>query len=169
MSDDWRRKKSVYFLKHKSDAAEVFEQLLVGVRANGAFSAVELACPDGSGVHEGDFGAVCRTRGTQQELPTADIPQFNGVAARDLGSYRLPQRQLGYMRSSSFQTPTCQTPRYSGLSRNVGHVSPSTRAPPQLTPTIHPLTRCGTIRQSLKLLPLLLKPGHYRRKRANKS
>ena len=83
--DDYSRMSWVYFLHHKSDAADAFERFLVDVRADGMPSSVEIVRSDGGGEFEGRFADLCRTRGIKQEFTTADSPEYNGVAERALG------------------------------------------------------------------------------------
>ena len=84
--DDFSRYTWVYFIRHKSDAAETFEPFLAETRANGVPSKVVIVRSDGGGEFRGGkFGDLCRSRGIKQEFTTADSPQFNGVAERALG------------------------------------------------------------------------------------
>ena len=72
-------------MRHKSDAAEMFEQFLADTRADGVPSKVVIVRSDGGGKFRGGkFGDLCRSRGTKQEFATADSPEFNGVAERAL-------------------------------------------------------------------------------------
>ena len=84
--DDFSRYTWVYFMRHKSDAAELFKQFLADSRADDVPSKVVIVRSDGGGEFRGgEFGDLCRTRGIKQEFTTADSPQFNGVAERALG------------------------------------------------------------------------------------
>ncbi|CAN0507934.1 unnamed protein product, partial [Laminaria digitata] len=76
--DDFSRHTWVYFMRHKSDAAELFEQFLADVRADGVPSKVVVVPSDGGGEFRGGkFGDLCRSRGIKQKFTTADSPQFN--------------------------------------------------------------------------------------------
>ena len=71
------------FMRHKSDAAEMFEQFLADTRADGVPSKVVIVRADGGGEFRGGkFGDLCRSRGIKQEFTMADRPQFNGAAER---------------------------------------------------------------------------------------
>ena len=83
--DDFSRYTWVYFMRHKSDAAEMFEQFVADTRADGVPSKVVIVRSDGAGeLRGGKFGSLCRSRGIKQEFTTADSPQLNGVAERAL-------------------------------------------------------------------------------------
>ncbi|CAB1105045.1 unnamed protein product [Ectocarpus sp. CCAP 1310/34] len=86
VKDDYTRWNRVYFLKHKSDAAEAFERYLAENRANGAPSDVMVVRSDNGGeFFEGEFGRVCRKYCIKQEFTPAHSPEYNGVAERALG------------------------------------------------------------------------------------
>ncbi|CAB1105000.1 unnamed protein product [Ectocarpus sp. CCAP 1310/34] len=75
----------VYFLKHKSDAAEAFERYLAENRAHGAPSDVMVVRSDNvREVFEGEFGRVCRKYCIKQEFTHAHSLEYNGVAERAL-------------------------------------------------------------------------------------
>ena len=84
--EDFSRYTWVYFMRHKSDAAEMFEQFLADTRTDGVPSKVVIVRSDGGGEFRGGkFGELRRSRGIKQEFTTADSPQFNGVAECALG------------------------------------------------------------------------------------
>ena len=84
--DDFSRYTWVYFMHHKSDAAETFRQFLSDTRADGVPSQLVTVRSDGGGEFcGGEFGDLCRLRCIKQEFTTADSPQYNGVAERALG------------------------------------------------------------------------------------
>ena len=84
--EDFSRYTWVYFMRHKSDAAEMFEQFLADTRTDGVPSKVVIVRSDGGGEFRGGkFGELRRSRGIKQEFTTADSPQFNGVAEPALG------------------------------------------------------------------------------------
>ena len=84
--DDFSRCTWVYSMRHKPDAAEMFEQFLADTRADGVPSKLVIVRTDGGGEFRGrKFGDLCRSRGIKQEFTTADSPQFNGVAEPALG------------------------------------------------------------------------------------
>ena len=86
MSDDFSRYTWVYIMRHKSDAAETFNQFLSDTRADGVPSQVVTVRSEGGGEFcGGQFGALCRSRCIKQEFTTADSPQLNEVAERLLG------------------------------------------------------------------------------------
>ena len=84
--DEFLRYMWVYFMRHKSDATELFQQFLANSRTDGVPSTVVIIRSDGGGEFGGGkFGDLCRSRGIKQEFTTADSPQFNGVAECALG------------------------------------------------------------------------------------
>ena len=84
--DNFSRYTWVYFIRHKSDAAETFKQFPSDTRSDGVPSQVVIVRSDGGGQFCGrKFGGLCRSRCIKQEFITADSPQFNGVAERALG------------------------------------------------------------------------------------
>ena len=83
--DHFSRYTWVYFMCHKSDAAETFEQLISDTRAGCVPSQVVTARSNGVGDFYGEkFGDLHRSRCIKQEFTTADSLQFNGVAERAL-------------------------------------------------------------------------------------
>ncbi|CAB1116999.1 unnamed protein product [Ectocarpus sp. CCAP 1310/34] len=85
VKDDFTRWNRVYFLKHKSDAAEAFERYLAENRADGAPSDVMVVRSDNGGeFFYGEFGRVCRKYCIKQEFSPAHSPEYNGVADRAL-------------------------------------------------------------------------------------
>ena len=84
--DNFSRYTWVHFMRHKSDAAETFEQFLADTRADGVLSKVVIVPSNGSGeLRGGKLRDLCGSRGIKQEFTTADSPQFNGVPERALG------------------------------------------------------------------------------------
>ena len=84
--EDFSRYTGVYFMRHKSDDAEIFGQLLADTHADGGHLRVVIVRSDGGGeFHDGKFGDIFRTRCLKQEFSNVDSPQFNGVAERALG------------------------------------------------------------------------------------
>ena len=60
--DEFSRYTWVYFLRHKSDAAETFKQFLSDTRADGVPSQVVTVLSDGGGEFCGrNFGDLCRS------------------------------------------------------------------------------------------------------------
>ena len=83
--DDFSRYTWAYFMRHKSDAADMFKQFLADTHADDVPSQVVTVRSDGGGEFcGGKFGDLCRSQCIMQEF-TADSPQFNGVAERALG------------------------------------------------------------------------------------
>ena len=81
--DDLTRFTWLFFLKHKSDAADKFEEFLASVRDHGE---VEIVRSDDGGEFTGQaFKRVCTRHRIKQEFTSADSPQFNGTAERTLG------------------------------------------------------------------------------------
>ena len=86
VKDDFSRYAWVYFLKHKSDAADAFRKCLADVRADGVLSKVEIVRSDNGGeLFDGKFGEVCTRFCIKQEFINADSPKQNGVVERALG------------------------------------------------------------------------------------
>ena len=84
--DDFSRYAWLYFISHKSDAAEAFKQFLADLRVEGIPSEVVVVRSDNGGeFNQGEFGQLCRERNIKQEFTTADSPEYNnGVAERGL-------------------------------------------------------------------------------------
>ena len=77
--DDFSRYTWVYFMRHKSDAAEMFEQFLVETRAHGVPSKVVIVRSDGGGKFRGGkVEDLCGSRGIKQELTTPAVPSSMG-------------------------------------------------------------------------------------------
>ena len=74
--DDYSRFMWVYFMRHKSDAAEMFRHFLADNRATRFPSDVEIVRSDDGGESlEGAFGALCRKYNITQEFASASSPQ----------------------------------------------------------------------------------------------
>ena len=83
--DDFSRYAWLYYISHKSDAAEAFKQFLADLRVEGIPSEVVIVRSDNGGeFNQGEFGQLCRERNIKQEFTTADSPEYNGVAERGL-------------------------------------------------------------------------------------
>ena len=83
--DDVLRYAWVYFMRHKGDDTELFEQFLADARADGVTFKVVIVRSDGGGkFRAGKFGDLCRSTGIKQKFTTADSLHFNGVAERVL-------------------------------------------------------------------------------------
>ena len=83
--DDFSRYAWVYFISHKSNAAEAFKQFLADLRVEGIPSEVVVVRSNNGGeFDQGEFGQLCRERNIKQEFTTADSPEYNGVAERRL-------------------------------------------------------------------------------------
>ena len=77
--DDFSRYTWVYFMRHKSDAAEMFEQFLVETRAHGVPSKVVIVRSDGGGKFRGGkVEDLCGSRGIKQEFTTPAVPSSMG-------------------------------------------------------------------------------------------
>ena len=86
VKDDFSRCAWVYFLKHKSEAADAFRKFLTDVRADGVPSKVEIVrSNNGREFYVGEFGEVCKQYCTKQEFKNANSPKQNGVVERVLG------------------------------------------------------------------------------------
>ena len=73
-------------MRHKLDAAEMFEHFLADTRAGDVPSQVVIVRSDGGGEFRGGkFRDLCRLQCIKQEFTTADSLQFNGVAECALG------------------------------------------------------------------------------------
>ena len=167
--DDFSRMSWVYFLRHKSDAAEAFERFLVDVRADGMPSSVEIVRSDGGGEFEGRFADLCRTRGIKQEFTTADSPEYNGVAERALGMIDAAARSAiiqaqelyPHVQLPSTESLWAEAYRWAcdSINRTASSANPDWKSPHEMW---HGTTA------SLKLMPFL-KPGFCKVRRANKS
>ncbi|CAB1097371.1 unnamed protein product [Ectocarpus sp. CCAP 1310/34] len=79
VKDDYTRWNRVYFLKHKSDAAEAFERYLAENRADGAPSDVMVVSSDNGGdFFEGEF-AGCAGRTASNRSSPPDTAQYTTV------------------------------------------------------------------------------------------
>ena len=75
----------MYLISHKPDAAYTFATFLSDLRVEGIPSEViMIRSDDGGEFSVGKFGKLCRERNIKQEFTTADIPEYNGVAEREL-------------------------------------------------------------------------------------
>ena len=75
----------VYFLRHKSDAANASRNVLVGVRVDGVPSKVVIVRSDNGGeVFGGGFGEVWKQFFIKQKFTNTDSPKQNGVAERSV-------------------------------------------------------------------------------------
>ena len=75
----------LYFISHKSDAAEEFKQFLADLRIGYIPSEVVVVRSDNVGeFNQGEFGQLCRERNIMQEFTTADSPEYSGVAEQGL-------------------------------------------------------------------------------------
>ena len=79
--DDYSRFTRVFFLRTKDETATYFSKYLAEI----APRKVEVVRSDGGGEFlKGAFGALCTTEKIRQEFTTADSPQYNGVAERQI-------------------------------------------------------------------------------------
>ena len=103
--DGFSRFNRVFFLRTKDETATYFSKYLTEI----APRKVEVVRSNGGGeFSKGAFGAPCTTEKARQEFTTADSPQYNGVAERqiaiigpcgkDLGSSQVPQRRFSARR-----------------------------------------------------------------------
>ena len=69
MRGDFSRYTWVYFIRHKSDAAEMFKKFVADTRADGVPSQAVIVRSDGGGEFRGEtFGDLCRSRCILQEF-----------------------------------------------------------------------------------------------------
>ena len=79
--DDFSRITRVFFLRTKDETATCFSKYLAEI----APRKVEVVRSDGGGeFSKGTFGALCTTEKIRQEFTTAESPQCNGVAERQI-------------------------------------------------------------------------------------
>ena len=79
--DDYSRFTRVFFLRTKDETATYFSKYLAEI----APRKVEVARSDRGGeFSKGVFDALCTTDKIRQEFTTADSPQYNGVAERQI-------------------------------------------------------------------------------------
>ena len=115
----------VYFLKHKSDAADAFRKVLAYVRANGVPSKVEIVRSNNGGeFFGGEFGEVCKQFCIKQEFTNADSPKKNGVVERALGT--IQNAALAACIQAPINFPLVQLPPTNpcGRKRCTGLVTP---------------------------------------------
>ena len=88
MRDGFSRYAWLYFISHKSDAAEAFKQFLADLRVEGIPSEVVVVRSDNGGeFNQREFGQLCREINMKQEFTAADSPEYNGVAERGLAIF----------------------------------------------------------------------------------
>ena len=76
MRDDVSLYAWLYFISHKSDAAEAFKQFLADLRIEDIPSEVVVVRSDNGGeFNQGEFGQLCLERNIIQEFTTADSPE----------------------------------------------------------------------------------------------
>ena len=121
MRDDFSRYKWVYFLRHKSDAAETFKQFLPDTRADGVPSQMVTVRSAGGGEFcGGKFGDLCRSRCIKQEVTRADSPQLNGVAERALGFIETDAIAGRIQAREFFPERNCRQLNRCGMKRRTG-------------------------------------------------
>ena len=168
--DEFSRYTWVYFMRHKSDAAETFKQFLSDTRADSVPSQAVTVRSDGGGEFcGGKFGDLCRSRWTKQEFTTADSPQFNGVAERALGliettamAGRIQARELfPGAKLPATESLWAEATHWAcdALNRTATSANPANKSPYEMW--------CGKP-PPVVLLPFL-KPGYCKVKRKNKS
>ena len=75
----------MFFISHKSDAADTYIKFLSDLRLEGIPLEVFVIRSDDEGeFSEGKFGKLCSERNIKHEFTTADSPEYNGVAERGL-------------------------------------------------------------------------------------
>ena len=85
VGDDFSRHAWMYFVSCKYDAASAFEKFLADLRVKSTPSEVVIVrSDDGKEFMEGKFRKLCREQKIKQEFTTADSPEYNGVAEREL-------------------------------------------------------------------------------------
>ena len=161
----------MYFMCHKSDAAETFRHFSADNCATVFSSDVEtLRSDDGREFLEGAFGALCRKYNLTQEFTSASSPQFNGVAKRALGL--IEAAALAAKIQASILFPNVELPSSSDYlwteamswACHTFNCSATTSNPESKSP--HEMWHGSPPRRHL--LPFF-KPGYYNAKRTNKS
>ena len=85
VKDKFSRFSAVYFMTSKSEVSKYFKQCLADHRFSCTPSPVEtVRTDDAAEFKSGCFADLCRERGIRQEFTTANSPQFNGVAERQI-------------------------------------------------------------------------------------
>ena len=116
--DDYSRSTRVFFLRTKDETATYFSKYLTEI----APRKVEVVRSDGGGeFSKGAFGALCRTEKIRQELTTADSPQYNGVAERQIAI--IEAAGLAARIQASAKCPNEVFPPVCGPSKLVGLVT----------------------------------------------
>ena len=84
--EDYSRYTWMYFISHKSNAADTCAKFLSDIRLEGIPSeVVVIRSDDGGEFSEGNFGKLCRKRKIKQECTTsADSHKYNGFAKQGL-------------------------------------------------------------------------------------
>ncbi|KAL0409127.1 UNVERIFIED_CONTAM: Retrovirus-related Pol polyprotein from transposon TNT 1-94 [Sesamum radiatum] len=80
--DDFTRKTWVYFLKHKSEAFEIFKRFKTRVEKESGFEIKALRTDRGGEFTSNEFKAFCELHGIRRPMTVPRTPQQNGVAER---------------------------------------------------------------------------------------
>ena len=83
VKDDFSRYAWVYFLKHKSDAADAFRKFLADVRAGGVPSKVEIVRSDNGGEFFGGSLERCANSFASSRNSTTRTAQSRTVLSRE--------------------------------------------------------------------------------------
>ena len=73
-----------YFLKHKSEAFEVFKQFKVMVEKQSGHYIKILRTDRGREFASNNFLSFCKTNGIKRQFTTSYTPQQNGIAERKI-------------------------------------------------------------------------------------
>ena len=90
VKNDLSRYAWMYFLQHKSEAADAFRKFLADARADGVPSKVEIARLDNRGkFYGGELGEkVCKQYCIQQEFKDANSPKQNAIVESALDNIK---------------------------------------------------------------------------------
>ena len=136
----------MYFIRHKSDAAKLFQQSLADYRANSVpFTVVIVRSDRGDESRKGKFGGLCRSRGIKQKFKTADSPELNGVAEGALMLIETTARAGRISPKSFFPARNSRPLRRCGRNQRANrHMRCGIVAPPQdITTSLAPTRRGG--------------------------
>ena len=118
--DDFSRFTRVFFLRTKDETATYFSKYLAEI----APRKVEVARSDGGGeVSKGGFGALCTTEKIRQEFTTADSPQCNGVAERQIAIIEAPGLAARIQAATKYPNKVFRAERVCGPSKLIGLVT----------------------------------------------
>ena len=120
VKDDYSRFTRAFFLRTKDETATYFLKYLAEIAPRN----VEVVRSDGGGeFSKGAFGAFCTTEKIRQDFTTADSPQYNGVAKRQIAIIEAASLAARIQAGAKYPTRFFRAERVSGPSKLIGLVT----------------------------------------------